>query len=137
MICLVESEIKRTDVLKAVSAAESGAIVTFEGTVRTHNRGKRVTHLYYDAYSPMATREMERIRSEAMERWPLQALVIVHRFGRLEIGESSVLIAVSSAHRQDAFAACQFAINTLKKKVPIWKKEYYEDGEVWIEGYNE
>ena len=137
MICLVESEIKRTDVLKAVSAVESGAIVTFEGTVRTHNRGKRVTHLYYDAYSPMATREMERIRSEAMERWPLQALVIVHRFGRLEIGESSVLIAVSSAHRQDAFAACQFAINTLKKKVPIWKKEYYEDGEVWIEGYNE
>ena len=137
MICLVEGEIKRTDALEAVSAGESGAIVTFEGTVRNHNRGRRVTHLYYDAYSPMAAREMERIRAEAMQRWPLRAMAIVHRIGRLEIGEGSVLIAVSSAHRQDAFAACQFAINTLKKTVPIWKKEYYEDGEVWIESYRE
>jgi len=85
----------------------------------------------------MALKELEKIRAEAMQRWPLNGMAIVHRVGRMEIGESSVVIAVSSAHRKDAFEACRFAIDTLKKTVPIWKKEHYEDGEVWIEGYGQ
>ena len=85
----------------------------------------------------MALKELEKIRVEAMQRWPLNGMAIVHRVGRMEIGESSVVIAVSSAHREDAFEACRFAIDTLKTIVPIWKKEHYEDGEVWIEGYGQ
>jgi molybdopterin synthase catalytic subunit len=109
--------------------------VTFDGVVREHARGKAVTHLFYEAYPRMALKEMEKIRLEAMSRWPIHEMAIVHRVGRLEIGESSVFVAVSSAHRGDAFEACRHAIDTLKKTVPIWKKEHYRDGEVWIEGY--
>ena len=85
----------------------------------------------------MAVKELRKIRNQAAERWPLHEMSIVHRIGRMEIGESSVFIAVSSPHRTDAFEACRFAIDTLKTTVPIWKKEHYEDGEVWIEGYGQ
>ena len=122
-------------VIRSVSSPEAGAVVTFDGTVRDHARGKKVTHLFYESYGEMALREMEKIRREALQRWPIHQLSIVHRVGRMDIGESSVFIAVSSAHRKDAFAACRFAIDTLKTTVPIWKKEFYDDGEVWIEGY--
>lgn len=135
MIEIVETAIDREAVTRSVASGDCGAIVTFDGTVRSHARGKKVTHLYYDAYTEMACSEMQKIRQEAMRRWPVHDLAIVHRVGRMEIGESSVFMAVSAAHRQAAFDACRFAIDTLKTTVPIWKKEHYEDGEVWIEGY--
>ncbi len=135
MIELVESPIDRRAVVEAVESPDAGAIVTFDGTVRRTARGKEVRHLHYQAYSGMAVKEMAKIRDEALRRFPILDLAIVHRVGRMEIGESSVFIAVSSAHRGDAFQACRFAIDTLKTTVPIWKKEHYLDGEVWIEEY--
>ncbi len=137
MIRIVESKIDREEIVQSVATPESGAIATFDGTVRNHAREKPVTHLHYEAFSEMALKELEKIRAEAMQRWPLNGMAIVHRVGRMEIGESSVFIAVSSAHRKDAFEACRFAIDTLKTTVPIWKKEHYQDGEVWIEGYGQ
>jgi len=134
MIRIVESKIDREEIVQSVSTPESGAIATFDGTVRNHSREKPVTYLHYEAFPEMALKELEKIRAEAMQRWPLNGMAIVHRVGRMEIGESSVFIAVSSAHRKDAFEACRFAIDTLKTTVPIWKKEHYQDGEVWIEG---
>lgn len=137
MIRIVESKIDQEEVIQSVSTPESGAIATFDGRVRNHAREKPVTHLHYEAFPEMALKELEKIRTEAMQRWPLNGMAVVHRVGRMEIGESSVFIAVSSAHRNDAFEACRFAIDTLKTTVPIWKKEHYEDGEVWIEGYGQ
>lgn len=135
MIQIVSDKIDREAVVRDVASPDCGAIVTFDGTVRNQAQGKRVTHLLYQVYAEMATREMEKIRQEAMRRWSLHRVAIVHRVGRVEIGESSVLIAVSAPHRQAALEACRFAIDTLKASVPIWKKEYYEDGEVWVEGH--
>ncbi len=135
MIRIVQEPIDAEPILRAVARPECGAVVTFDGVVRRTARGKTVTHLFYDAYQPMALKEMSKIREEAMGRWPIHEMAIVHRLGRLEIGESSVFVAVSAPHRGDAFEACRHAIDTLKKTVPIWKKEHYEDGEVWIEGY--
>lgn len=135
MIRIVESPIDPAPILEAVASPDCGALVTFDGVVRDHARGKAVTHLSYETYPGMALREMEKIRAQALERWPIREMAIVHRVGRLEIGESSVFVAVSSAHRGDAFEACRHAIDTLKRTVPIWKKEHYQDGEVWIEGY--
>ena len=137
MIRIVESKIDREEVVQSVATPESGAIATFDGTVRNQSREKPVTHLYYEAFPEMALKELEKIRAEAMQRWSLNGMAIVHRVGRMEIGESSVFIAVSSAHRKEAFEACRFAIDTLKTIVPIWKKEHYQDGEVWIEGYGQ
>lgn len=135
MIALVKEEIRSHELIQQIVVPEAGALVTFDGIVRNHARGRKVQYLEYESYGSMAKREMEEIRAEAIERWPLTGLLIVHRLGRLEIGESSVFIAVSAAHRGDAFEACRYAIDTLKQTVPIWKKEYYDDGEVWIEGY--
>lgn len=137
MIRIVQSRIDREEIVQSVFTPESGAVATFDGRVRNHAREKPVTHLHYEAFEEMALKELEKIRAEAMQRWPLNGMAIVHRVGRMEIGESSVFIAVSSAHRSDAFEACRFAIDTLKTTVPIWKKEHYEDGEVWIEGYGQ
>lgn len=135
MIEIVEAPIDKSRVAASVLTPETGAVVTFDGTVRNNARGKKVTHLYYDAYPEMASRELEKIRLRALQSWSLEEVSVVHRIGRMEIGESSVFIAVSAAHRQQAFQACQFVIDTLKTSVPIWKKEFYEDGESWIEGY--
>ena len=132
MIQIVEDPIDQPRVIESVS----GAVVTFDGCIRSQTRGKQVNYLYYEAFPKMAIKEIQKIRSNAMQRWPLEGLAIVHRIGRMEIGESSVFIAVASAHRREAFAACSFAIDTLKTTVPIWKKEYYQDGKVWIEGYS-
>lgn len=137
MIRIVEHQIDRDEAIRSVSSNGSGAVVTFDGTIRDNARGKQVLHLYYEAFPEMAVKEIEKIYDEAMQRWPLQRMAIVHRIGRMEIGESSVFIAVSSAHRKDAFEACRFAIDTLKTTVPIWKKEHYDNGEIWIEGYNQ
>ena len=134
MIRIVEDQIDFDEVIQAVSSQSAGALVTFDGRVRELSRGKRVTHLYYEVYEEMALRELEALREEVLEKWPVSNVAIVHRVGRLEIGESSVVIAVSSPHRREAFEACRYLIDTLKTRVPIWKKESYEDGETWIEG---
>jgi MoaE-MoaD fusion protein len=115
-----------------VAAPGAGAIVTFAGTTRDGNAGRRVMRLEYEAYEPMALSEMRKLAREAGERWKIVRLAIAHRVGTVEIGETSVAIAVSSAHRAEAFEACRFAIDRLKEIVPIWKKEYFEGGELWI-----
>ena len=135
MIRIVTERIEASEVIAAVRCPEAGAIVTFDGTVRNHARNKSVTHLFYEAYDHMAVQEMETIRDRALAGWPIRKVAIVHRVGRLEIGDSSVFIAVSADHRGDAFEACRFVIDSLKKTVPIWKKEFYVDGEVWVEDY--
>ena len=112
----------------------NGAIATFVGVVRNHSGDKRTDHLIYEAYAEMAEKKMQEISDEVKERWGITDLGILHRVGRLEIGEISVLIAVSSPHRAESFAACQYAIDRLKQVVPIWKKEVGEDGESWVEG---
>jgi len=111
-----------------------GAVATFVGLVRDHNVGRRVLWLDYEAFAPLAVKAFERIAVEAAEKWPGAALAIHHRTGRLGIGEASVAIAASSAHRADAFAACRYAIERVKQIAPIWKHEHFEGGEVWIEG---
>ena len=123
----------RTLALKVASQTD-GAIVTFSGIVRGTNQGKKVLFLEYEAYPEMAAKMMERIGKEIQDTWGLSAVRMQHRVGRLNVGETSVVIVVAAPHRDDAFAACQYAINRLKRIVPIWKKEVFEDGEVWVEG---
>jgi len=121
-------------VARRVVLPECGATVTLDGYAREWTRGRRTLHLIYEAYAPMALREMARLGQEVHQRFEIAHIGIVHRTGRLEIGETSVVIAVSAPHRQAAFAACEWAIRELKRTVPIWKKEVFEDGEVWVEG---
>jgi molybdopterin synthase catalytic subunit len=111
-----------------------GAIATFVGVVRNHNQNRTVTHLEYEAYEPLAVKALEQIRREAAEQWAGGQLAVHHRIGRLEIGEASIVIAAASAHRADAFAVCRYVIERVKQIVPIWKHEFFEGGEVWIEG---
>jgi molybdopterin synthase catalytic subunit len=115
-----------------VTDPEAGAVATFIGTTRNHNEGRQVIALDYEAYPEMAEKELARIGADARQKWPICRMAIVHRLGPVQIGDASVIIAVSSAHRDAAFAACRFAIEEIKKTVPIWKKEVYEGGEVWI-----
>jgi molybdopterin synthase catalytic subunit len=111
-----------------------GAIVTFVGTVRNLNLGRTVQYLEYEAYEPLALKAFERIVAEAAERWASARLAIHHRVGRLELGEASIGIVAASPHRGDAFAACRYGIERVKQIAPIWKREYFEGGDVWIEG---
>jgi len=111
-----------------------GAVVTFLGLVRNHNAGRNVRYLEYEAYEPLALKTFERIRSEVEQRWPDARLALHHRLGRLEIGEASVAIAAASPHRRDAYAACRYAIERVKQVAPIWKREFFDGGDVWIEG---
>lgn len=120
-------------VARRVVLPECGATVTLDGYAREWTRGRRTLHLVYEAYAPMAKRELERLGREAHERFEIAHIGIVHRTGRLEIGETSVVIAVSAPHRRAAFEACEWAIRELKRTVPIWKKEVFADGEVWVE----
>jgi molybdopterin synthase catalytic subunit len=131
---LTESVLDLAAMAGLVEGPGYGAVVTFLGTVRDHNQGRRVTHLVYEAYEPLALKALDRIVSEAGERWPSVALAIHHRTGRMAIGEASVAIAAASAHRADAFAACRYAIERIKQIVPIWKHEFFEGGDTWIEG---
>jgi molybdopterin synthase catalytic subunit len=121
-------------VIDHVRKDESGAVALFSGVVRNENMGRRVLYLEYDAYPEMAQRVMREIAEEAMGRWPLTDVAMQHRTGRLEIGETSLLIAVSSPHRREAFDACHALVDRFKEVVPIWKKEVWEGGEEWIEG---
>ena len=129
---IVSEPIDATAVAAAVASPHAGAVVTFLGTTRDHNDGRQVTRLEYEAYPSMAVAEMRRIGDRAREQWSIEAIAIVHRIGVVPVGEASVVIAVSAAHRGEAFAACRFAIDRLKEVVPIWKKEHFEGGEVWI-----
>jgi molybdopterin synthase catalytic subunit len=120
--------------VRALDAGGCGAVATFVGLVRDHNLGRRVLHLEYEAYEPLARRGLDLIVDEARGQWPAVRLIIHHRIGRMEIGEASVAIAAASPHRADAFAAARYAIERIKQIVPIWKHEYFEGGDVWIEG---
>lgn len=132
--CRVLSEpIDAAAVASRVSGPHNGAVITFVGQVRNLSRGKKVAYLEYDAYAPMAEKEMRRIADEARERWSAD-VAIEHRIGRMELCEASVVIAVGTPHRAEAFEACRFCIDTLKENVPIWKKEVCPDGAFWIEG---
>ena len=111
-----------------------GAVVTFLGLVRNHNAGRSVRYLEYEAYEPLAIKAFERIAEEAAARWPSVRLALHHRIGQLAIGEASVAIAAASAHRGDAYATCRYAIERVKQIAPIWKREFFEGGDVWIEG---
>ena len=111
-----------------------GALCLFVGVVRNENRGRPVLRLEYEAYEEMALPLMEEIAAEAGRLFPVTGVGLVHRLGRIEVGEASVAVAVSSPHRAEAFAACRFAIDTLKARVPIWKKEFYADGSAWLDG---
>ena len=117
-----------------VTTAGCGAVATFIGVVRDHNAGRRVRHLEYEGYAPLAVKAFERIGREAAAAWPAVRLAIEHRVGTLQIGEASVVIAAASPHRTDAFAACRYAIERIKQIAPIWKREHFEGGAVWIEG---
>lgn len=120
--------------VSAVQAPGVGAVATFLGLVRDNNQGRRILHLVYEAYEPLAERALRRIVDEARARWPSTVLAVHHRTGHLDIGEASVAIAAASAHRADAFAACRYTIERVKQIVPIWKHEYFQGGDVWIEG---
>lgn len=132
MISIVDHRIDTDAVIAAAADPASGATVTFIGTTRNENEGRRVTRLEYEAYPEMALAEMRKIGDVIRQRWPVTGIAIVHRIGVVDIGEASVVIAISAAHRRAAFDACHFAIDRLKEVVPIWKKEHFAGGEVWI-----
>jgi len=133
MHAIVAAPIDANALIAKVASPRAGGIATFLGIVRDNSLGRRVRYLQYEAYPPMALKEMESIEREVRARWAVEKIAIVHRIGRLEIGEASVGIAVSSAHRREGIEACHFAIDRLKQTLPVWKKEYWEGGEVWIE----
>jgi MoaE-MoaD fusion protein len=131
---IVRSPIQIEQFIDQLRQPEDGAVVVFDGIVRNHSQGRQTLYLEYEGYEPMALKKMQEIEECARSRWPVNRIGIVHRLGRLDIGEASVVIVVTSAHRKAAFEACQYVIDTLKKTVPIWKKEFFADGEVWVEG---
>ena len=134
VVQIVREPIDLQALISRLKHPEDGATVIFDGIVRNNTRGRRTLYLEYEAYEAMALQQMEALASEARKRFAVRAISIVHRLGRLEIGETSVLIVVASAHRGAAFDACRWIIDTLKKTVPIWKKEYFEDGVMWADG---
>ena len=133
--CWITTEpVSEADVRPLVETPESGAVVVFLGIVRNHAEGRGVDSLEYEAYPPMAEQKMSEISEEARERWPLHGVAVVHRVGHLEIGEASIAIAVSSAHRAEAFAACEFVMDRVKEDAPIWKKEHWSEGGArWVD----
>ena len=131
---IVQDILDARKLTQSVASEKDGALVTFAGIVRGKNRGKKVLFLEYEAYPDMAAKMMKRIGDEIQKTWGLTSVAMHHRVGRLNVGETSIVIVVSAPHRDDAFAACQYAINRFKRVVPIWKKEIFEDGELWVEG---
>ncbi len=131
---LVHEPIDPVTLAAHVRGNGDGAIVILDGFVRDHSKNRRTLYLEYEAYEPMALAKIQEIAAHIHNQFPVHRVALVHRLGRLEIGETSVYIAVSAAHRAAAFDACRYAIDTLKRTVPIWKKEYFEDGSVWADG---
>ncbi|MDR0311551.1 MAG: molybdenum cofactor biosynthesis protein MoaE [Acidobacteriota bacterium] len=134
MFQLTHDVIDTSAVARSLQSGKDGALVIFEGVVRDNARGKSVRFLEYEAYEPMALKKLEEVGAMVKSRYDIRDIAIVHRLGHMDTGECSTLIVIASAHRTDAFDACRFAIDTIKQIVPIWKKEFYADGEVWIEG---
>jgi len=134
LVQLVRERIVPHDIIPMMERPEDGAIVIFDGIVRNHSRNRKTLYLEYDAYEAMALTKLQELTGEARRRFAIRNVALIHRLGHLEIGESSVLIAVFSAHRAAAFEACRWLIDTLKRIVPIWKKEFFEDGAVWADG---
>ena len=133
-VSIVREAIGTSAVLNRIKRGEDGAAVVFEGVVRNQTRGRKTLYLDYEAYEEMALQQMEGLAEQALQQFQIRDVALVHRLGRLEIGEISVLIVVASAHRAAAFDACRWLIDTLKRTVPIWKKEHFEDGAVWADG---
>jgi len=133
-IAIVREVIDAGSITAALKAGADGAVCVFDGIVRDNTRGRRTLYLDYEAYEEMALNQMRSLAEEAIAKFGVRDIAVVHRLGRLYVGESSVLIAVASAHRGAAFDACRWLIDTLKKTVPIWKKEQFEDGAVWADG---
>ena len=131
---IVRERIRTEEILNRMKQGEDGAVVVFEGIVRNHTRNRQTLFLDYEAYEPMALAQMNALAEKALANYNVREVSMVHRLGRLEIGETSVLVVVASAHRGVAFDACRFAIDTLKRTVPIWKKEHFTDGVVWADG---
>jgi molybdopterin synthase catalytic subunit len=129
---VVEHPLDLAEVVQSVTATTHGGLVTFSGVVREVSKGKRVSRLDYEAYVPMAEKKLAAIAAEAQAAWPGLQVAVLHRVGTLLPGELAVVIAVSAPHRKEAFRGCEFVIDRLKRDVPIWKKEYAEDGEVWV-----
>jgi len=134
VVALVREAIDAAAIVQSVKAGADGAVCVFDGIVRDNTRGHPTLHLDYEAYEEMALKQMHLLRAEAMEHFGVREVAIVHRLGRLQVGETSVLIVVASAHRGAAFEACRWVIDTLKKTVPIWKREQFADGAVWADG---
>ena len=132
MILITHNPLDAEDVTAQVMKNSNGAVVTFLGTTRDRTRSRRVLHLEYEAYRPMADAKLQEVSDDIRTRWDIEDVAIIHRLGRLEIGETSLVVAVASPHRAEAFAACQHAVDRVKQMVPIWKKEFFEGGEVWV-----
>ena len=121
--------------MESLNSDSNGAYVTFDGRVRNYSKGQEVSHLEFEAYEPMALKEMDKLILQALKQFNIHDARMIHRLGTLSIGESAVFIGVSASHRKDAFAACQFLIDRLKETVPIWKKEFTSDGEYWVSAH--
>jgi len=134
LVQLTREPLDRDALIAAVSHPSVGGIVVFEGVVRDNARGKHIRYLEYDVYQEMAELQIGSIIAEVRQRWGVERVAVAHRFGRMEVGEASVIIAVASPHRAEAFEACRYIIDTLKTTVPIWKKEVSINGEEWVEG---
>jgi molybdopterin synthase catalytic subunit len=134
LFLVTADELNGEQLSAAIATPEAGAIVLFAGVVRDNNLGRHVDHLVYEAYAPLAERTMADIAREVQARWAVNAVAIHHRTGRLEIGEASLLVAVVSPHRAEAFEACAYCVDRVKQIVPVWKKEVWDDGSSWIEG---
>ena len=133
MVQIIDKKINVGELMGSVIVPEAGGIDIFLGTTRNHSKGKKVVRLEYEAYVPMALKLMSEIESEIRKRWNIHKISMIHRTGVVPVMEPSVAIAVSASHRKEAFEACRYAIDELKKRVPIWKKEIFEDGETWVE----
>lgn len=135
MIKITEYPLNPDNIISTVYDDGAGGVSVFIGTVRSSTKNKKVVKLEFETYLNMAIKEIEKIIEQAKEKWPISHMAIHHRIGMLTIGEIAVVIAVSSPHRKEAFAACEYAIDTLKETVPIWKKEVFEDGEEWVSAH--
>ena len=134
VVAITTAPLDAQQLVSLVAADGDGAVASFAGLVRDHNQGRRVLFLEYEAYEPLAVRALQRIVDEAAAAWPSTRVAVHHRIGRLEIGEASIVIAAASPHRADAFAACRYTIERVKQIVPIWKREHFDGGDVWLEG---
>lgn len=135
MFAITREPLDPQPLVEAVRKDESGAVALFYGVVRNHNMGRTVQYLEYDAYESMAIKKLREVADEVCAKFSVNGIAALHRIGRLEIGETSLLVAVSSPHRKEAFEACHYAVDRIKETVPVWKKEVWEDGSEWIDGH--